>query len=291
MTAGAGALGVLDIAGSIEATIELSAVAEELGFARYWIAEHQPQPSPILLASLVAGQTARIRVGTAGVLLHYYPPLRTAHDFALLERAFPGRIDAGFCGGVTPAAALVEPDRDGRDLAAVMAAYPARVEVLVRALRNTGAAPDFEPGLAWGGVGDEPPALWSLGGGARSADLAARLGLGFGYALMFTTSADAPDVAQRYRERFVAHRDRAAPAVIVAVAGICADTDAAARALAATYTGEYFAARVVGGPATCRAAFAELRARYGADEIVFADLCPDLATRRRCYELLATAGA
>jgi luciferase family oxidoreductase group 1 len=285
------AVGLLDIAGSIEATIELASLAEELGYTRYWIAEHQPQPSPILIASLIAGQTERIRIGTAGVLLHYYPPLRTAHDFALLERAFPGRIDAGFCGGVTPSHALIEADRDGRDLAAVMAAYPERVERLVRHLRNTGAAPDHDPALAWGGVGDEPPQLWSLGGGDRSADLAARLGLGFGYALMFTNSRDEPAVAQRYRERFVGYRDRAAPAVIVAVAGICAETDAAARALAADYTGKFFAARVVGGADTCRAAFADLRARYGADEIVFADLSPDVATRRRGYELLATAGA
>lgn len=283
-------LGVLDI-GWLEDAVLLAPRVEQLGYARYWIAEHQPQPSPILMASLIASQTEHIRVGTAGILLHYYPPLRTAHEIHLLERAYTGRIDAGFCSGLTVEPALLEGDRDGRDLRALIAAYPERARLFVQQLRNTRANPDFDPKLAWREVGDEPPEIWSLGGGGRSADLAAELGLGLGYALMFPNSRDEPEVAQRYRERFVPHRDRAAPAVIVAVAGVCAETDAAARRIAEAMmrSNDSFLPHIVGSPATCAAALATLAARYGTDELVFLQFCASHAERMLGYELLAAA--
>jgi len=280
-------LGILDM-GRIEASLELAPLAERLGYARYWITEHQPQPSPILLASLIAGQTEHIRVGTAGILLHYYPPLRTAHEFHLLERAFPGRIDAGFCGGLAPDR-MNEIDLEGRDLRALIEAYPERARRFVQQLRNTEANPAFDRSLAWGEVGDEPPQIWSLGGGVRSADLAAELGLGLGYALMFPASRDEPEAARRYRDRFVPHRDRAAPAVVVAVAGVCAETDEAARRTAGALTNHTLLPRIIGGPETCAAALAALGERYGTDELVFLPLWAERDDRARTYELLAGA--
>jgi luciferase family oxidoreductase group 1 len=283
-------LGILDV-GRLEDALVLAPLAEQLGYARYWIAEHQPQPSPILMASLIASQTEHIRVGTAGILLHYYPPLRTAHELHLLERAYTGRIDAGFCGGLTLAPALVEGDRDGRDYSALIAAYPERARRFVAALRNTRGSPGFDPRVAWREVGDSPPEIWSLGGGGRSAELAAELGLGLGYALMFPASRDEPDVARRYRERFVPHPDRAAPAVIVAVGGVCAETDADARRIAdaAVRANEWLTPRIVGDPATCAAALAALAERYATDELVFLQLCATHAERALGYELLAAA--
>jgi luciferase family oxidoreductase group 1 len=282
-------LGILDM-GLIEDALVLAPLAERLGYARYWITEHQPQPSPILMASLIAGQTEHIRVGTAGVLLHYHPPIHTAHGFHLLERAYTGRIDAGFCGGrIEPK--FLEVDRDGRDYQAVMAAYPERARRFVQQLRNTRANPAFDPKAAWGEVGDEPPEIWSLGDGGRSSALAAELGLGLGYALMFPWCRDEPEVVRQYRERFVPHRDRAAPAVIVAVAGVCAETDEAARRIAdaSVRANATLLPRIVGAPATCAAALAALAERYAADELVFLQLCATHAERALGYELLAAA--
>lgn len=275
-------LGVLDIHGDIEQTVELAPLADRLGYTRYWIAEHQPQPSPLLVAAIVAGLTERIRVGTAGILLHYYPPLRTAHDFQFLDRAFGGRIDAGFCPGVARSE-LAEIDRDGRDLGALIADYNERAARLVRHLRNTPDAPDHDPTTAWSGCASGPIEIWSLGG-ARSGELAAALDLRFGYALMFRASADDPAAALRYRAR-CPH-----PYAVVAVAGICAETDEAAEAMARAAPSPHFEARIVGSPARCRAALADLAARYAADEVVFADLCPP-AARARCYELLAASAS
>lgn len=280
-------LGILDVFGIADALV-LAPLAEQLGYARYWLAEHQPQPSPISLAALLAGQTEHIRIGTAGILLHYYAPLRTAHEFHLLERAFTGRIDAGFCGGLV-ASDLAEIDRDGRDHRALIAAYPERARQFVQHLRNTRANPAFDPNLAWQEVGDQPPQIWSLGGGGRSSSLAAELGLGLGYALMFPESRDEPEAAQRYRDRFVPHRDRSESAVVVAVAGVCAETDVAARRIVEAWKNPFFAPRIVGDPKACADALAGLRERYGADEVVFTALCSRHEDRVRCFELLAGA--
>jgi len=279
-------LSVLDVAGRVDETYELATLADALGYARYWIAEHSPQPTPILVTAIVAGLTERIRVGTAGILFHYYPAQRTAHDFQFLAHAYHDRIDAGFCGGM--ASTLDPAELDGRDPASLAPAYPERVARLVRHLRNTPLNPAYDPTTAWGGA-TVPPEIWSLGGGARSAELAARHGLRFGYSLLYNNSVDDPEAGQRYRDRFVPAFPGDQPRLAVAVCGICADTDAAAVAIADRLTAKFFKPAIVGSPATCAAALRELEQRYGADDIVFADLCLELDARKRGYELLAEA--
>src|SRR5690606_4269860 len=75
-------------------------VADELGFRRYWLAEHHNMPAvaatnPPVLVAMVAAATTRIRVGSGGVMLPNHAPLVIAEQFALLEAAYPGRIDLG----------------------------------------------------------------------------------------------------------------------------------------------------------------------------------------------------
>lgn len=276
-------LSLLDVSQRIDHALELAPLVERLGYTRYWIAEHPPQPSPILMAAIVAGQTTHLRVGTAGVLLHYHPPLRTSHDFRFLERVFPNRIDAGFCGGRGSAVAVEEADREGRDLDALIAAYPERAEQFVRYLRDPHDTP-----TAWPFGDDVPPQIWSLGSGPRSAELAARLGLSFGYSLLFG-SPDDPATLRRYRESFVPHPDLAAPVAVVAVCGMCAATDAEAEAQVRPLNLDAFMPKVIGSPQTCAARLAELAHRYEVDEIVFADLYNDIEARVQCHELLAAA--
>ncbi len=85
---------------ALAATRSLAQVADELGYERYWLAEHHNMPAvaatnPPLLIAMVAGATRRIRVGSGGVMLPNHAPLVIAEQFALLEAAFPGRIDLG----------------------------------------------------------------------------------------------------------------------------------------------------------------------------------------------------
>ena len=70
----------------------LAQVADELGYRRYWLAEHHNMPAvaatnPPVLIAMVAGATERIRVGSGGVMLPNHAPLVVAEQFALLEAA------------------------------------------------------------------------------------------------------------------------------------------------------------------------------------------------------------
>ncbi|MDQ1530391.1 MAG: hypothetical protein QOE37_496, partial [Microbacteriaceae bacterium] len=103
------ALSVLDLipvrrgqrsADAVAATVALAERADELGLTRYWLAEHHNMPSvasttPPVLLGVLAGRTARIRLGSGGVMLPNHSPFVVAEQFAALEAAAPGRIDLG----------------------------------------------------------------------------------------------------------------------------------------------------------------------------------------------------
>src|SRR5271156_4242700 len=79
-------------------TLDLARHADELGYHRYWVAEHHggpmlAGPSPEVLIGPIAAATEQIRVGSGGVMLPHYSPLKVAENFSLLAGLFPGRID------------------------------------------------------------------------------------------------------------------------------------------------------------------------------------------------------
>ena len=85
---------------AVAETVLLAQAAEEFGYYRYWLAEHHAlaalaDPCPEILVTRVAAATSTIRVGTGGILLPYYSPLKIAEQFRMLEALFPGRIDLG----------------------------------------------------------------------------------------------------------------------------------------------------------------------------------------------------
>src|SRR5688572_11167348 len=93
-------LGGLGARRAIEETLALARRADELGFHRYWLAEHHAiaalaDPCPEVLLARLGAETRRIRVGTGGVLLPYYSAFRVAESFRMLEALYPGRIDLG----------------------------------------------------------------------------------------------------------------------------------------------------------------------------------------------------
>ncbi|WP_327738836.1 LLM class flavin-dependent oxidoreductase [Streptomyces nojiriensis] len=104
-------------------TVALARTAEELGYHRFWVAEHHSVPgvagsAPTVLAAAVAGATHRIRVGTGGVMLPNHQPMVVAEQFGVLESLFPGRIDmglgrsVGFTGGIRRALGRDTDDAD-----------------------------------------------------------------------------------------------------------------------------------------------------------------------------------
>src|SRR6267143_2799822 len=102
-------LGVLDqspvrsggvVSDAIHETLELAQACDRWGYHRYWLAEHHSTPglagsSPEVLIGQVAARTSRIRVGSGGVMLQHYSPLKVAESFRVLETLFPGRVDLG----------------------------------------------------------------------------------------------------------------------------------------------------------------------------------------------------
>ena len=85
---------------AIQATLDLARRAEELGYHRYWLAEHHAiaalaDPCPEVLLARLGAETKRMRIGTGGVLLPYYSAFKVAEVFRMLEALYPGRVDLG----------------------------------------------------------------------------------------------------------------------------------------------------------------------------------------------------
>ena len=89
-----------DATEAVQASLELARRADELGFTRYWLAEHHNMPgiassAPAVMIGAVAAATRDIRVGSGGVMLPNHAPLVVAEQFGTLAALHPGRIDLG----------------------------------------------------------------------------------------------------------------------------------------------------------------------------------------------------
>src|SRR5258708_8951886 len=167
---------------AIAETVELARFAEELGYRRYWLAEHHAiaalaDPSPEILVARVASATSRIRVGTGGVLLPYYSPLKIAEQFRMLEALFPGRIDLGIGrapgGDPRTALALMDGEYQGAEH------MPQQVQDLIGFLDRSLPADHPYVKVKAQPAGSTSPEIWLLGSSDYGAPLAAQPGLRF----------------------------------------------------------------------------------------------------------------
>ncbi|MFT4265544.1 MAG: LLM class flavin-dependent oxidoreductase [Nocardioides sp.] len=228
-------------ADAVAASIRLARLADELGYHRYWLAEHHNMPAvaatnPPVLIGLVAGATERIRVGSGGMMLPNHAPLVVAEQFALLEAAFPGRIDLGVgrAPGTDPVTAWAlrhggPADADDTvnrfpeildDLEAMMAPEGASVAVAGRRheLRATPAA-------------GSAPELWLLGSSQYAAALAAQKGLPYVFAHHFAGQGTA-EALDLYRRTYVPSPDHPEPRTFLTVNAAVAETADEAERLA-----------------------------------------------------------
>ncbi len=273
---------------SLYASVQLAQDAEALGYSRFWLAEHHEllyaQHVPELLVPLIAGSTERIRIGVAGMLMKLHSPLRVAKAFRMLEAFFPGRIDVGVGGG--EAAPEVVAAMRGREqpLADVREEYTRNVLELLALLRG-------ESPLKFNPLGTPAPPFWMLGlSRPETARLAAHHGTCFGFSLAHRQSQDKPEIARIYQEEFRPSARQPRPELVVAVSGLCAETEEEARALALEDIGNTSPElSVIGSPEQCREKLEVIAQRYRTDELVFLDLAPDDAARLRSYRLLSEA--
>jgi luciferase family oxidoreductase group 1 len=298
---------------SLRDMVDLARHVENLGYQRYWVAEHHntlsiASSSPPVLVARLASVTSRMRVGSGGVMLTNHPPLVVAEQFGTLEALHPGRIDLGLgrAPGTDPATArlLHRPGEFSGQLAELMGYFGDHPEVH--------AIP----------AGGNQPEIWLLGSGVDSAELAGRLGLPYAFAHHIRPDNIAAALA-RYRECFQPSALLDRPRVLVCTLVIAADTQERAdwlagplarmivlmrngfnqnphtppdEAAAIQYTAEEreliaerLSLRIIGGPETVRKRVFELLDSTGADELMAMTLIHDQAERIRCYELLADA--
>ncbi|MCU0891563.1 MAG: LLM class flavin-dependent oxidoreductase [Sandarakinorhabdus sp.] len=305
-------------------SIDLARHAEALGYRRYWLAEHHAShalagSAPEILIGAVAAATSRIRVGSGGVMLPHYSPLKVAEQFSLLAGLHPGRIDLGL--GRAPGSdqrTAVALQQDRRQYAPNQ--FPEALAELIGYLEDS--LPEDHPFRAYGATlpgRPHAPEPWVLGSSPDSVAFAADLGLP--YCLADFIAPRLGDLAEAYRARFVARHAGDRPHLMVAVWTVCAETDEAAQRLAAPArmmfahllmgksiavpppdvalawladrpeVAQAFASRrvVAGSPATVRAGLLEIAREYGADELMLVNILHGHDDRKRSYELAMQA--
>lgn len=275
----------------IEHTIAAARHAEALGFARYWLAEHQVGTccwaSPELVLTLLARETSRIRLGSGGLLLPTHNALRVANDFSLLAQLFPDRIDLGLARGIPGdnALALVEPLREvgnsiddfSSKLVAVLS-YLARIPRPQHVHFRSRVMPPPK-GL---------PDVWLLGSGSASGVLAAQYGLSFAHSIFHFPNASLAPLATYHRD-FRPSGFLHEPRSMVAIAGVCAETRESAREIAASQPNTAITLNVIGTADDWCERVADIVSSTGAQEIMYLDASPLPEQRLRAYELLADA--
>jgi luciferase family oxidoreductase group 1 len=301
---------------ALQDSVALAQLADELGYHRYWVAEHHGMPgiassAPAVLIGAAAAATRHIRVGSGGVMLPNHAPLVVAEQFGMLEALHPGRVDLGL--GRAPgtdqrtAAALRRPpDAEDfpRELQLLRAFFDGRVEG-IHACPAEGNAPD----------------IWLLGSSGFSAQVAAALGLPFAFAHHFSGQNTVPAL-ELYRSQFRPSERLEAPYAMVCAGVLCAPTDAEAVELAwpgalsfvqlrsgrpgllpsrqetaehpwtpaeRRFAEDRIASQEIGSPTTVVAGLQALQAATGADELMVTTATHDPAHRTRSYQLLADA--
>jgi len=218
-------------------TLDLARAADRLGYHRYWVAEHHggpmlAGPSPEALIGPIAAATARIRVGSGGVMLPHYSPLKVAETFSVLAGLFPGRIDLGLgrAAGTDPMTTFAL-QRDRRQ--AAPDDFPQQLTELLGYLDDTLPADHPFARLAKTLPGlPERPEPWLLGSSPQSALWAAELGLPYAFADFI--NPDGAQIAALYRQRYAEHQHTHPARTAVGVWVICADSDEEALRLAAS---------------------------------------------------------
>ena len=90
-----------------EETLDEAALADDLGFDSFWLAEHHFSTygvlgNPLMFGAAVAERTKRIKIGTAVMVIPFYDPVRLAEDAALLDNISGGRLMLGTGSGYQP---------------------------------------------------------------------------------------------------------------------------------------------------------------------------------------------
>ncbi|MBS0644774.1 MAG: LLM class flavin-dependent oxidoreductase [Proteobacteria bacterium] len=309
---------------SIRESIRLAQHCEALGYHRYWCAEHhnsdsQAGTAPEILIAAIAATTHAIRVGSAGIMLPHYAPLKVAEQFRVLDAIAPGRIDLGL--GRAPGS-------DGRTAYALNPRADTAAEQFPASVRDLLAWIAGEPlmeGHPFRDVRAQPggptqPEVWILGSSDYGAQVAAYFGLPFCFAHFITDGQGVDQALAMYRDNYRPSAAHPSPWAGICVWGMTAATQEEAawlfrsremwrlgrdrgvftalaspeEAAARTYSDNEMArierlrARALyGTPDVVGARLRALAADHGVQEVAVLTTLHDPEARRRSYTLLA----
>jgi len=311
---------------AIRDTIELAKFCEALGYHRFWVSEHHCHPTivgsaPEIMIAAIAQVTERIRIGSAGVMLPHYAPLKVAEQFRVLDAIAPGRIDLGLgrapgSDGKTAYALNPNANIDAEN-------FPANVRDLIAWVSGQ----PLVDGHPHQGLGAHPqsassPDVWMLGTSDFGAQLAAHLGVPYSFAHFITDGMGVERALDIYRQNYRPSERHPTPEANVCVWALAAQTEADAEFLFSSrayckITRDQGDLRPIEAPRavkdydfsrTQQIRYDQLREtaligsgdqvadklraladRYDIDEVVVLTWTHEQADRRRSYELLAQA--
>ncbi|MBY7144034.1 LLM class flavin-dependent oxidoreductase [Virgibacillus sp. NKC19-3] len=307
---------------ALTATVELAKRADELGYTRYWVAEHHDlsglaSPAPDIMLGLIGSQTKRIRIGAGAVLLPHYKPYNVAERYNMLTTLFPGRVDLGI-GRAPGGSAEVTMALSDNFLEQVRKMPESLTELLTFLYHDR----DFPKDHMYSKITPAPvpsasPEVWLLGTSEKSAILAAEEGIPYAFGHFMTDKAG-PSIVKKYHENVTVEHEKKA---IIAVSVICAETTKAAQELALSHLlwkvqqgkgggkdgvpsieeakGYDFSEKetetirdmrnntIIGNPVEVRQQLEELQMRYGTEEFMIVTITHSYEARKKSYELIA----
>lgn len=212
---------------SLQETIELAKLADELGYTRYWLSEHHNSKtlatgSPEIMIARLGAETNNIKLGSGGMMMPNHSTLRVAENFRVLEALYPGRIDLGMGrapGGDRLTAHLLNPSNDFnpqnyiqqlRDLKSFLNDEPLESvgESNVKAIPIINTAPN----------------LWILTSSGESALLAAHFGMSLSFA-QFINPVGAAAAIKNYKKKFKPSNELSKPQTSVGIFAFCSDDE------------------------------------------------------------------
>lgn len=308
---------------ALERSILLARRVDELGFRRFWMSEHHAMETlactaPEIVLARIGAETRQIRIGSGGIMLPHYTPLKVAEVFRTLHALYPGRVDLGI--GRAPGGGPVEALALRRSRKTPMEDdFPDQVSELLAFLEEK-----FPSGHPFSRVKAMPalpggPDVWMLGSSMWSSAAAVEFGLPYSFAHFFSP-VKTRDAIETYMRGFRTGIRREKAEATVAVGVVCADTEEEAEYLSASVRllqrrirlgdrspvaapedalrelrllgdvpleeGEwprYF----VGTPVRVREQLEQMARELGIEELIVNTIVWDHAKRIRSYELLA----
>lgn len=302
---------------AIDAMVDLAQATEQMGYTRYWIAEHHNTSTLVSSATSILikhtlEHTEKIRVGSGGVMLPNHAPLVVAEQFGTMATIYPDRLDLGL--GRAPGTDMLTASALRRSKHDTVYTFPEDVKALL-----TYFGPEEKQGYvkAYPGVGTNIP-IYILGSSTDSAHLAAKMGLPYVFASHFAPRW-MEEAINIYRAEFQPSEYLDKPYMMVCLNVIAAETDEEAE-FESTTMQQFFlnvvrgsqmklsppvesmddiwneqealvasnmsSVTFMGSKASIRQQLQEFQNKYNVDEIMAVSYIFDPAKQKRSYEIL-----